>query len=315
MMSDEEKNEDKKLDTDVQELRKSAAALKPTYPETTFKAFLEGTPPDTYVHVTDLRLANNDRYLETPDIEMFCESSSCSGLRIFRAGEILGQTSWRNEFLRYTCRNCGTRNYIFAIAFLLEVWPTTTSPGRAKCLKYGQQPSFGPPTPTRLISLIGEDREIFLQGRRAENRGMGIGAFAYYRRVVENQKNRLIAEIAKVSQVVGSTPEVDALFERAMKETRFSESIDMVKSVIPQTLLIRGQNPLTLLHSALSKGLHDPDMTDARCLALAQSIRTILAELAERISEALKSDKEIQSALSVLMAAPATPAKRGTTLP
>jgi hypothetical protein len=31
-------------------------------------------------------------------------------------------------------------------------------------------------------------------------------------------------------------------------------------------------------------------MTDAQCLALAQSIRTILAELAERSSEALKND-------------------------
>jgi hypothetical protein len=31
-------------------------------------------------------------------------------------------------------------------------------------------------------------------------------------------------------------------------------------------------------------------MTDAQCLALAQSIRTILAELAERSSAALKND-------------------------
>jgi hypothetical protein len=44
------------------------------------------------------------------------------------------------------------------------------------------------------------------------------------------------------------------------------------------------------------------DMTDAHCLQLAKSIRTILAELAERASEALKDDKEIQNALSVLMA-------------
>jgi len=136
---------------------------------------------------------------------------------------------------------------------------------------------------------------------------MGIGAFAYYRRVVENQKNRIIAEIAKVAKVLGTTRETDQLFAAAMNETRFSESIEMVKDLIPQSLLINGRNPLTLLHSALSKGLHNADMTDAHCLALAQSIRTILAELAERASEALKNDKEIQSALSVLMAIPNTP--------
>jgi hypothetical protein len=154
------------------------------------------------------------------------------------------------------------------------------------------------------MKLIGPDRDIFLQGRRAENRGLGIGAFAYYRRVVENQKNRIIAEIAKVAKLLGTTPETNARFTAAIKETRFTESVAMVKDVIPQALMIGGHNPLILLHSALSKGLHNPEMTDSHCLQLAQSIRTILAEFAERASEALKNDKEIQNALSTLLAVP-----------
>lgn len=52
----------------------------------------------------------------------------------------------------------------------------------------------------------------------------------------------------------------------------------------------------------MSKGLHDEGMSDDRCLQLAQSIRTILGELAERAAAALKKDKEIQTALSTLMA-------------
>ncbi|MGD0546538.1 MAG: hypothetical protein ABR991_01770 [Terracidiphilus sp.] len=87
----------------------------------------------------------------------------------------------------------------------------------------------------------------------------------------------------------------------------YKESIEMVKDFIPQALLMSGYNPLTLLHSALSKGLHNSDMTDEHCLQLAQSIRTILAELAEQISEALKENKEIQNALSVLIAVPNGP--------
>jgi hypothetical protein len=43
-------------------------------------------------------------------------------------------------------------------------------------------------------------------------------------------------------------------------------------------------------------------MDDAACLELAQSIRTVLAELSERIALALKSDQEISSAISVLLA-------------
>jgi hypothetical protein len=292
-------------DPDIEQLRKQYEALKPKYQEISFENFLGTTPPDTYVYLVDLKLGADHRFIKTPDVRLYCEGNDCLGPRLFGCGsDIVINSGWRFNYLHYSCRNCGTRAYTFAIGISVQKEPSGSVDGRGTGLKLGQEPAFGPHTPARLLKLIGEDREIFLQGRRAESRGMGIGAFAYYRRVVENQKNRIIAEIAKVASVLGSTPETDALFEDATKETRFTESIDMVKAVIPQALMINGQNPLKLLHSALSKGLHDADMTDAHCLALAQSIRTILAELAERTSEALRNDKEIQTALKVLMALP-----------
>jgi hypothetical protein len=71
---------------------------------------------------------------------------------------------------------------------------------------------------------------------------------------------------------------------------------------MPESLLIQGHhNPLTLLHSALSKGLHAE--TDAACLEMAQSIRLVLAELAERLSAALKNDVELNAAVSRLLRA------------
>lgn len=72
-----------------------------------------------------------------------------------------------------------------------------------------------------------------------------------------------------------------------------------VKDAIPQNLLIKGHNPLTLLHSALSDGLHARD--DDRCLELAHDIRIVLAELSERLGQALKDDEEILNAVSRLM--------------
>lgn len=212
---------DQEVEEEYQALRKKAESMMPKYPEMTFKSFLEETPPDTYVYLTDTKGTKDGRYFVLPDIVLFCESGVCSGSRVFRCDEnVFGQSSWRCEFLTYRCSNCKSRLTTFAIAFLPKTMPSVVTDGRATCLKLGQVPVFGPQTPARLISLIGLDREIFLQGRRAENRGMGIGAFAYYRRVVENQKNKIIAEIAKVAKLVGSTPETDALFAAAIKETR-----------------------------------------------------------------------------------------------
>jgi hypothetical protein len=65
-----------------------------------------------------------------------------------------------------------------------------------------------------------------------------------------------------------------------------------------------GHNPLTLLHSALSKGLHADD--DQTCLEAAHIIRIVLAGLVERVGQALKSEAELTTALGRLMGNPAS---------
>jgi len=128
---------------------------------------------------------------------------------------------------------------------------------------------------------------------------MGIGAFAYYRRVVENQKNRLIDEIIKVSKLLNADPSIITNLEAARKETQFHKAVQIVKEGIPEVLRISGHNPLTLLHAALSDGLHDK--SDEECLTRAETIRLVLAELSERIVEALKDHKELNQAVSKLL--------------
>ena len=60
-----------------------------------------------------------------------------------------------------------------------------------------------------------------------------------------------------------------------------------------------GHNPLTVLHRPLSDGLQD--RTDKECLEIAQEIRLVLTELAERISNALREEVELSKAIKRLM--------------
>jgi hypothetical protein len=69
----------------------------------------------------------------------------------------------------------------------------------------------------------------------------------------------------------------------AKNETQFTRAVEVVKHGIPQALLVNGHNPLTLLHKALSEGLHA--QTDEECLELATAIRVVLADLVERLKE------------------------------
>ncbi|HEV3420041.1 MAG TPA: hypothetical protein VG075_07045 [Candidatus Acidoferrum sp.] len=61
------------------------------------------------------------------------------------------------------------------------------------------------------------------------------------------------------------------------------------------TILQLSQLLLDFLHDAVSEGLQRK--TDEECLELATSIRVVLTELAERISNALKDDQELKQAL------------------
>jgi hypothetical protein len=274
-----------------------------TLPMVGMAEFLENVPPGQKRKISDLFAEICQgvvRYIATPQILLHCDDALCNGLRAFRrVGDkpqfVLGREHAKDLFLNFVCSNC--RNSVKT--FSLTVSEGDSEAGFAT--KFGEIPQYGPPTPTRLLKLLESQREAFIKGRRCESQGLGIGAFAYYRRVTEHQRNRILDEIAKVSEKLGAPKESLDSIAAAKAETQFSKSISLVKNAIPQSLLIGGHNPLTLLHTALSAGLHE--QSDERCLELAHDVRVVLVELSERISLALKDEKELNTAVSRLLKA------------
>lgn len=240
----------------------------------TFAAFLEGVPPGKVARISDLQEyekfpSGGGRWrLTTPRLHLHCDSEACSGARYFRflSGVSIGDK---------------------------------TNEAAGNCYKYGEMPAFGPSTPTRLLTMLGRNRELFMKGRRCESQGLGIGAFVYYRRVVEEQRTSIIGEIIRVAKIINASPKTITILEAAQAETQFSKSLDMIKEAMPESLRIQGHNPMALLHDNLSSGLHAKSDTD--CLEIASAVRVILAELADRLSSALKDEAEITQALGKLL--------------
>lgn len=269
-----------------------------------FVEFLEDHPPSQIIDVSDVAVryttvSGHYYELNKPDIQLHCTNEDCNGTRFHRciddARTILSDESMKNFYMTYQCSNCRVNKKVFSMAIVMLGDGTYNG----KCFKFGEAPTFGPPTPARLISLIGPDRDLFLKGRRCENQGLGIGAFIYYRRVVENQKDRILNQIIRVSEKIGAPKENVDVLKNAVKETQFSRALDMSKDALPESLLINGHSPLKLLHSALSEGVHA--LNDDDCLAIANSIRVILAELSDKLSQALKDNVAIEHALTTLM--------------
>ncbi|MEZ5489594.1 MAG: hypothetical protein R3F50_04645 [Gammaproteobacteria bacterium] len=264
--------------------------------ETTVKEFLETTPPGKEVVIKEFTsVSQRTHYILRPDLHLHCGTKQCEGIRFYesRKSNWVSIENYNNEYLTYLCRNCKRSLKTFSIRakYVVDEKKWIVS-------KFGEKPAFGPPTPARAFNLIGGERDLFLLGRRNENQGMGIGAFVYYRRVIESQKIRIFDELIRVISKISPEDQVLAELELAKKETQFTKGVEAIKHALPQSLNINGYNPLTLLHSALSEGVHEH--SDEECLELASSVRTVLFEFAERLGQALKEEAELNAAVNRL---------------
>jgi len=267
--------------------------------------FLENTPPNQRINISNLVTVSGNMYhyqykIKTPEIRLHCQDEHCNGTRFFRCisgnDTNIGSNGFNFYYITYRCSNCQKTEKTFSLASKVSI----SGKEEGECYKFGELPTYGPPIASKLMKLIGPDRDEFLKGRRCENQGLGVGAFIYYRRVVENQKNRILGEVIKVSNKLGVSKENINTLEKAVSETQFTKALDMAKDAIPESLLINGHSPIKLLHSALSEGVHA--LSDEECLDFAGSVRIVLGELSERLSQALKDEAELTKALSTLMA-------------
>jgi len=278
----------------------------------TLKDILQALPPGEYFDVSEVVYITNKSWMSekeimavnTPPLELYCDSDKCSGIRLFEHNlfpmhyeycEIEGgDTTYDHVYIEYLCQNCKENIKSFAIMFIKIHEDKQT----ADIIKMAEYPFYGPNIPSRLISLIGPDRELFLKGLKCESQNLGIAAFSYYRRVIENQRDRIIDNIINALSKSGNNEDASVALKGLKKQRQFSSSIDELKLYLPSSLLIEGHNPLSLLHRSLSIGIHE--LSDEECLVYAHSIRVVLSELANKLKVILSNKNALKNAINTL---------------
>lgn len=263
------------------------------------KDFFENIPPSKVSIIGDLAIKytaynSTSIILAQPDVEIHCER--CEGIRFFETDSkiYLDDENLHGGFIDYVCKNCEKEHKRYS------VWAQRDKGKLSGTIyKYGEHPAFGPSTPTRLLRLFDKEKDYFLKGRRCESQGLGIGAFTYYRRIIEAKRTEIFNEVIRVANTIGAPKEMIADLEIAKKEIQFTKGVEAIKHGIPQALLINGHNPLTLLHDALSGGVHDH--SDEECLEIATSIRNVLTEFVEKVSTAIKEEKTLSDSVNKLL--------------
>jgi len=165
-------------------------------------------------------------------------------------------------------------------------------------MKVGQSPPWTIDPEPAVAQALGKHLNEFKKGKINESQGYGIGAFAYYRRIVEE----LIAEL--LNDMLAFIPNEkehqvfrDAL-EKVKDDIRADVRIDAVKELVPDVLRPGGINPLAVLHSALSQGIHAK--SDEACLDLAAEVRESLTFLIEQLTRTKENAKTYQASMKAL---------------
>jgi hypothetical protein len=242
-----------------------------------------------------IELPSTMEYLDKPAINMNC--SICKSLQTFNmynkyhegfgyANVNCGDTNLR---LKYKCQSCQlfTREFNIYISSELDF-----------IYKYGQYPAWEIKMDKNLEKTLGKHSKSFRKGLVCESQGYGIGAFAYYRRITEEIIDELLDSIEDLIEEEHKVEYKEAL-EKTKKTRVTQEKIDLVKGLLPTILKPNGMNPLGVLHSELSEGLHAE--SDQDCLENANHVRSILTFLINQIIQSKEAAKNFSTSMKSLL--------------
>lgn len=192
------------------------------------------------------------------------------------------------RLLSYGCSKCRVE-----IVFLVLLFGEAIK-------KVGQEPPWEAQIPKSVETFLGEPlADLYRRGIRSESHGYGIGAFAYYRRVVEQIVDRLFDSIAENIDEA-RTPAFSAALDAARKEKIADKKIAIVKDMLPETLRPGGINPLDVLHDCLSGGLHHG--TEEECLEGSAMVRAALEYLIQQLAARGEGRKSFTDSMKKLLA-------------
>jgi len=256
------------------------------------KELLENYPLYKKLHATNIPDTLNS--LPKPAISLFCHE--CNGSQTFNMNNDYyddftygGQCSGLIIRAEYICMHCQnvTRHFFIKI-----------SDDKKWIMKVGQFPAWEIRGNIDIENMLQNYKDYYKKGLVCESQGYGIGAFGYYRRIVEEIIDQLLDEISTLLAGEELIKYTEAL-EKTKKTTVAQEKIELVKELLPQILRPDNMNPLQILHSALSEGLHA--RSDEECLEYADQCRKIIIFLVVQVRISKNSAKEFKESMKKVL--------------
>lgn len=190
----------------------------------------------------------------------------------------------------FKCRHCREG---FAVWF---AWKPAN--GKVLIEKYGEMPRPDIALPLELAKALKKHSVFWRRGMSLRHHGAGIGALAYFRRIVEATTDDLLELLAKAMELAEDPkPDIDAIRQLTRERTTYDRKAEVASRVLPARYR-QGGNPLKAMFEVMSDGMHA--RTDEDCCALADGLREAMTFLLPRLNEDISSPKGLVDALKAL---------------
>jgi hypothetical protein len=164
-------------------------------------------------------------------------------------------------------------------------------PRLATFTNVGQYPPLSIEPSKELAAALGaEDTELYKKALINGNYSFGIGALAYFRRVIENKVNMLLDLIAEAAKLAKFEPEELERIEEIKTSHHLDAKIEYASKILPPNLRPGGHNPLNKLYGIASTGIHGK--SDEECLEDFQAARFEFEYLFKNLTMSNEEAKE-----------------------
>ncbi|TKG02339.1 hypothetical protein [Vibrio sp. F13] len=252
-----------------------------TFTAKEFKQYLENAPLYKTVKYTKLS-GGGDKY-RIDEVDGFCDK--CETMRPFHdmrsrgAGAGSAISAPPKELLRnysFKCVSCRSETKDYFVRQTIKDDIVTFE-------KVGETPRPKLERDKQLEKFFANDSDNYQKAIVCLANGYGIAAFAYMRRIVEQNIETLLNLLSEDTSSSDDQEITQALSE-LKRESPMSDKIKVANKALPDYLKPDGLNPLGKLYQILSEGVHS--MSDSECLERATSLKAcikyLVSELASR---------------------------------
>lgn len=256
------------------------------------KDFFENKPLYSDLYIPRVRGFKEEYKLR--EIQGFC--SQCNADKPFhntlendRIGFLLGHEDIIYSVVRFGCVTCQNQEMSFWLRFEQKDGSVIG------VKKIGQFPQKELPRSKALSKFFKTDKEEYNKAVICIANGYGVAAYAYMRRIVENN---ILSLLEQILEDVAADSDIAKSIGELKVTSPMSDRIKIANNALPEYLKPDGFNPLGQIYGLLSDGVHS--LPDNECLEKAENIQACLEFMISELAAHKQNKEDFKKRLAAL---------------